>query len=148
MNDKWTGYYSWESGEPCTTRVGEDHVNRSLSSRPTSSFTSLLFADPFVTKRSSQNCRLKYLGKYPGNKDKMAYSRDNQFLHQSTGHLPVPGCINTHGLHVKKANHIDDLSSLRIEASFSCEVIHSSMPMHLVQEINVVTVRIWRRIVV
>ena len=53
MNDKWTGYYGGESGEPCTTRVGEDHVNRSLSSKPTSSSTSLLFADPFMTKGSS-----------------------------------------------------------------------------------------------
>ena len=29
------------------------------------------------------------------------WNTDIQFLHKSTGRLPVPGCTNTHGLHVK-----------------------------------------------
>ena len=56
------------------------------------------------------------------------YSTAIQFLHQSTVRLPVPGCKNTHGWHVKKqANHSNDPRSLRIYVTFSCEVIHASM---------------------
>ena len=37
-------------------------------------------------------------------KRKESYSTDIQFLHQSIGRLPVLGCSNTHGKHVKMAN--------------------------------------------
>ena len=33
------------------------------------------------------------------------------FLHQSTGRLPVPDCTNTHGKHIQKyPKHISDLN--------------------------------------
>ena len=68
---------------------------------------------------------------YPGIAFK--YSKDIYFLYHSTGRLPVPGCTNTHGQHVKKRDkRINDPRSLRIKATFSCEVIHA--PMHPCQE--------------
>ena len=44
--------------------------------------------------------------------DHTQYSADIYFLHQSTVRLTVPGCTNTHGVHVKiQAKHTNDSCS-------------------------------------
>ena len=85
----------------------------------------------------------------------VTYSTGIYFLHQSTGPLAVPGYTNMHTISTQWGKHINDTSSLRIKATFSCEVTRASMPEetgwrsvvrscimpgHLVQELNVGTV--------
>ena len=51
------------------------------------------------------------------------YSADILFFHLLTGRLVVPGCTSTHGFYVQQqVMHMNDPCSLRIKATFSCEV--------------------------
>ena len=91
--------------------------------------------------------------------DHTQYSADIYFLHQSTVRLPVHGCTNTHGVHVKKqAKHTNDSCSesklLRLivrSSTHQCpenlvvklgvqSSIMSRLPRHLVQVLNAGTV--------
>ena len=74
-----------------------------------------------VFYQSTRGTCALYLGQQP------MYSTDVQFLHQSTGRLPVPGYtnINAYLWPVKKAKHSDNPRGSRIKPTFSYEGIHT-----------------------